>query len=764
MSVTPTPTRRRRDELGTIPTSTSRSATLCTPFALPSDGIIVLGLSSTITLTADALITPACTVDPSSIKNDDPSDVVDMQDPFHSSVVPQVYATGAATVIAWMLVIMLLITPRTFFVGGAGGRSGLLGRRGMISGASGGSSVIGVGSRPWLQKVAALTVAISMTIATADTFNVAEQQYEAGYMDATAIRERVVGGLEVKISRVISDMFLLLAQVQTLIRLFPRHKEKVIIKWVGFGLIILDVIFSSVNNFMGHDIGRPKEFKDAIPALAYLFELALSMLYAAWIIYYAFTKRRYAFYHPLMYNISLIATLSCMSILTPVVFFATDISNYSVAGWGDYFRWVGSAAASVIVWEWVERIEALEREDKKDGILGREIFDGDEMLDVTPSAEINWPGAHHSRNKNSQNRRDKGSGGGSSGAYSSGAGGQDSSRFAHRSGNSRICRDQDGNFVRLRSMPSRSNTQQTGTSESPALPVASGPTPPAAIATPVSRTDTISAASTAYAVRYHNTNSPLPHFARRRSSGEHIRFDLEPRHERIDNPEDDDATQSSEPSIDLETQASQPRDNFLYRSMPFWQVLSAIGNPFKKAGKTPPPEILGARVIEPVNNEEPVPRIAHNYSRWDFKGRLGALAADASERIRERAGNRTGDEDLPVHVIPAQPRGGRAWSPDALKALTTNPLSAPRPTTYHSQDHHGMGEGNRVVNSSLPTPMPSPSISRMRSPLSISTTPSFSSGDDDATAGPSQTVSQRVHEPDHTASPPGASHTGRPTQ
>ncbi|EOD44343.1 putative ph signal transduction protein [Neofusicoccum parvum UCRNP2] len=324
-------------------TSVDADEASCTPFALPSDGVIILGPSSTITLSADALFTPACTAVPTTSR--DSSDVIDMQDPFYASVAPQVYATGAAT------------------------------------------------------KVAALTVAISMTIATADTFRIAEQQYHDGYMDATAIRQEVVGGLEIKISRLISDIFLLLAQVQTLIRLFPRHKEKVIIKWVGFALIILDMTFSSINNFMGHDVGRPRQFKDAIPALSYLFELALSMLYAAWVLYYALTKRRYAFYHSMMYNITLVALLSVVAILTPVVFFATDISDYSVAGWGDYFRWVGAAAASVIVWEWVERIEALEREDKKDGILGREIFDGDEMLDITPSEEINWPDIERKSNR-----------------------------------------------------------------------------------------------------------------------------------------------------------------------------------------------------------------------------------------------------------------------------------------------------------------------------------------------------------------------------
>ncbi|KAL9044496.1 MAG: hypothetical protein Q9214_002368 [Letrouitia sp. 1 TL-2023] len=111
-----------------------------------------------------------------------------------------------------------------------------------------------------------------------------------------------------------------------------------------------------------------------------------------------------------MRNICLVALLSYVAVLIPVVFFILDISIYNVAGWGNYVRWVGAAAASVVVWEWVERIETLEREEKKDGILGREIFDGDEMLEVTPSsAAVTW---------SNSNRRDQGGSNGNGNAKS----------------------------------------------------------------------------------------------------------------------------------------------------------------------------------------------------------------------------------------------------------------------------------------------------------------------------------------------------------
>jgi hypothetical protein len=582
-----------------------------------------------------------------------------MRVPFHASITPQAYATGAATVIAWMLVIMLLITPRTFFAG-AGGRSGLMGRRGMISGATGGGSVIGVGTRPWLQKVAALTVAISLTLATADTFKIAGRQYEAGYMDAMALRDEVVGGMEIKVSRVISDVFLWLAQVQTLIRLFPRHKEKVIIKWTGFALIMLDIAFSCLNSFMGHSAGRPRRFVDAIPALSYLFQLALSMLYAAWVMYYSITKRRYAFYHSMMWNITLVALLSFVAILTPVVFFITDISNYTIAGWGDYFRWVGAAAASVIVWEWVERIEALEREEKKDGILGREVFDGDEMLEMTPSDDIKWP----------RNHRDDSDDGGENGrrsAFASAFSGHGFSGMAHRLARTRPPKKERIIVVPLSKSHSQrlSNQQQFGQlkqrqteTETDPAPYTSGPTPPPAVVSPVSRTDTTSADSTIYTVRYHPISESPPNPRRSFSADQRQRSTPQ---------------RSHGPLVGNSETEDQNEETAVSRSRSRWP---AVQNPFKRRRASPPPEVQRGRVIDPLEVDVVSANIPPDgQSRKGLQSRLGAFAQEQSERIRERGGRQQAEPNLPVTIIPAQPRG-RTWSPEILNQTgqSTTPI------------------------------------------------------------------------------------------
>jgi hypothetical protein len=601
------------------------------------------------------LFTPECSPTASisaQFKDDGINGVNDLKEPFRASVTPQTYATGAATVIAWMLVVMLLITPRTFFIGGAGGGGvGMLNRHGMISGAQGSASVIGVGSRPWLQKVAALTVAVSLTIATADTFDVAERQYATGFMNAEALRAEVVGSNEIKVSRVISDIFLWLAQVQTLIRLFPRHKEKVLIKWIGFALIILDATFSCLNSFMGNPIGRPRRFRDAIPALSYLFQLALSMLYAAWVIYYALCKRKYAFYHKDMWNVSLVALLAIVAILTPVVFFITDISNSSVAGWGDYFRWVGAAAASVIVWEWVERIEALEREEKKDGILGREIFDGDEMLDSTPSEEVIWPRHRRFWSRDPRN----GGGPGGNGAYTSGQDPLDnqvSSRFLHLRSNG---------GPGIWGTPSQSHRPLSRVVEAPSdtqllTPNPRGiPTPPPVAVSPISRTDTTSAASTVYTVRYHTIGTPVPPLVRHSPEIAHPILEVSAEQRLV----------SAEivSSDHNEKDVNETGDAEGEPEMGDAKTRFHIGNPFKRKRALPPAEVRNGQVIDPVSLNNSRQQPAHNYEPWDIKNRLGTFAAEQGEKWREkRIGNQT-DVDLPVTIIPAQPRG-RTWSPD----------------------------------------------------------------------------------------------------
>ncbi|KAI9823627.1 MAG: pH-response regulator protein palH/rim21 [Thelocarpon impressellum] len=628
------------------PTSTSRVDTHCTPFALPSGGAIAVGGTTTLSLGANAVFQPECTgVLVGFPDSPAPSNVADLHEPFYASIIVQTYALAAATVLSYTLVIMLLITPRTFFVGGPGGGRGFLGGRGLISGASGRTSIIGIGSRPWLQKVAALTVAVSLTIATADTFKVAAKQYQVGYMSATKLRDEVAGGTFIKSIRIISDTFLWLAQVQTLIRLFPRQKEKVIIKWVGFALISFETLFSILNVFVFKG-NHSRTYVDAIPTISYLFELALSLLYAAWVIYYSITKRHFAFYHHKMRNICLVATLSMAAIVVPIVFFVLDISNPKLAGWGDYFRWVGAAAASVVVWEWVERIEALERDDRKDGVLGREIYDGDEMLDMTPSEEVRWPG----------HRPNQGSGGNglASGVSPASRGWSTARRATH------FPRSLLGPSIRVHAHcdGNTRNGPRAQSSGNPRFLMTGGhshdPVAPSPVASPVSRTETTSATSTLYAVHHHPVRDMTPPVPWERSDLSSTPETAAVLHEA------DQVTGSQAGAASVQPVADAPRNNvgvaFDGPRAPTSRLLSA--NPFKRRRVLPPREVA-ASTATPRASAPATP----GDDRHGLKTILGVFGKP-SIGLRTRAMGRRPDAPLPVTVIPAIPRI-RTVSPDA---------------------------------------------------------------------------------------------------
>ncbi|CAJ2506978.1 Uu.00g081640.m01.CDS01 [Anthostomella pinea] len=565
-------------------------------------------------------------------------EIDDLRDPFYASIFPQCYALAATTVLAYMLLIMLFVAPRSFLDGGVV----VLGRRGFTNSPSNG---ISIGGRPWLQKVAALTVAISLTIATADTFRVAETQYAFGIQNAQQLQEEVLGGTQLKAIQLISDTFLWLAQAQTLIRLFPRQREKVIIKWTAFSLISLDVIFGALNSFhyTGPGNTRPRSFTDAVPALSYLFQLSLGLLYAAWVLYYAFMKKRYAFYHPLMKNICIMAMLSIISLLVPVVFFVLDIAEPEFTGWGDYVRWVGAAAASVVVWEWVERIEALEREEKKDGVLGREVFDGDEMIEVSPS-DLSWPRRRKFR------RKDYDDDGGENGGSSSSGG--KSNMWPAMSSIASRCRSRSNSNPDRR----RPNQDTEAASSSRSAPRFLQPPlwpsrPPPAV-TPVSRTDTASADSTVYAVRYQPLTETTSRTTDERDgrppsrSGSVDSSTTEVIPERNEQPEN--TSQSRQPSVARTSDKDEAGNGGRWGSL-------TQHNPFRHATRQPPAEVVPHTMPKPRKQ-----RRESDLGMWDFRGRMEDFAASQAERVLEKIRPTPDTESLPVAVIPPPQRRGAA--------------------------------------------------------------------------------------------------------
>ncbi|OBT62758.1 hypothetical protein VE03_07082 [Pseudogymnoascus sp. 23342-1-I1] len=710
------------------PTSTSTSTSSCTPFTLPSNGIIEFNSTidelTRVTLGADAQFFPNCTgaiaPDVTVIDGKVPAiDSAEQRDPFYASSLPVIYALASTTVTAYMLVILLCITPRSFVSGGTvvlGSRGGFPGRTSVRE------TGVGIGGRPLLQKVAAISVAISLSIATANTFNIAEEQYNAGYMDAEILQRAVLGSRELKVIMVISDTFLWLAQAQTLIRLFPRHREKVIIKWTALALITLSVIFSILDDFVYDGYTRPAAFVDAIPALSYLFQIALSLLYSAWVIYYALTKKQYAFYHPRMRNMCLVALISIISILVPVVFFVVDISMPDVASWGDYVRWVGAAAASAVVWEWVERIEALERNEKKDGVLGREVFDGDEMLEVTPSTVV------------TTDHRGGGGGAGGRGRDRDGAG-----AAAKASGTGDRWPDLSATArYRLPHPPRRRATSTPLPPQTPSTTTnpqnhPTWPARPQPAATPGPRTDTASAESTVYAIRYH----PIGDARSVRGPS----FDVEAQHEAVPVTGNEDSTSISTSSKSEGAARAPPPPEQPQGTWRIWSAIEAL-NPFARSRQRPPPEVSAMTVRRlPPSSRRPAPSAGGGGGwNWDVLGKLEDFASKRAVQVREMRGGGN-EEKLPVMRIPAPPtRRAIRDSVDAPDGEPDAPSTWPIPTPAPlPPDTHPASPGVDPDPVRPPTAPPSP-VQRVREAAARNVSLGEGAGARSATSGAGSSV------------------------
>ncbi|EGY15507.1 pH-response regulator protein palH/RIM21 [Verticillium dahliae VdLs.17] len=364
-------------------------------------------------------------------------------------------------------------------------------------------------------------------------------------------------------------------------------------------------------------------------------------------------------------------------------------------GWGEYVRWVGAAAASVVVWEWVERIEALEREEKKDGILGREVFDGDEMVEASAS---DFPWLRRRRNRKSQ----AGGGAGSSGAAGNGAGAGDSggggggdggqgtstaARLMAWPGLTSIPSKYQGNFRQQQQQQQQQQsaarsadaTQQArvsavGTIQPPLWPAR----PPPAI-TPVSRADTASAASTDYAVRYKpasdTTNrTPDTHLRRTPPAAATIPASAPVRPSTSSSTSrstrttesDSDGVAVAAPvprqaavAKNIDPEAQQTDTTTQGRSR--WRALTTAANPlFNRQGRDRPPAAVAPHTAAAAGEHRTRDQYAGSGGRWDLRARLEDFAATQAEKVREKMQPTPETDSLPVTVIPAPPRQGAA--------------------------------------------------------------------------------------------------------
>uniref|UniRef100_A0A060T0X9 pH-response regulator protein palH/RIM21 n=1 Tax=Blastobotrys adeninivorans TaxID=409370 RepID=A0A060T0X9_BLAAD len=359
-------------------------ATLCSKYSVPAGTLSFVdenGVEQSLVVTDWALyIPPECQVTPEDIYY---MDKLHDSVPFYGSVTPFAYSISATTIMAWLLFILLIIAQKR---------------------------------RPLFQKIAVCALGVTLTAVLAQSSNVLRRQYKQGYQNIHGLLVEVTRGLTFEILDVISTTLLWLAHVQVVLRLFQEPQYRVLILGVGALLVMLYVIFQCLTYFKEWaDASELEDRFGAISILNYVIQYVIILVYVLAVVIYSLRKRRHA-YRPRVMATAIISLLACVS---PLVFTSMCISSYWFEGWATFVNRICSAAASVVVWGWLDAIERSEKDEQKTGVMGRKLQLGKDHtghIQVDPNYDEDMIGSTRSDSSSQHSSRSRGDAGDSQGS------------------------------------------------------------------------------------------------------------------------------------------------------------------------------------------------------------------------------------------------------------------------------------------------------------------------------------------------------------
>ncbi|ANB14271.1 Rim21p [Sugiyamaella lignohabitans] len=294
--------------------------------------------------------------------NDDTDSYYSMRSPFYGSVAPVIYTLAGATVLGWLLLILLIISTK---------------------------------KRPWLQKFSTLALAALLTATLAQAFNELDNQYAAGYQDSFELQKATLGALSFEIPAVIVQAIMWLAHIQIVLRIFGPRKEVLMVKIVGGILLILEIIFWSIGLFVDRNrsLNATRLHENQWIIVAYAFEIVFVTVYAVCMLAYSLRKARYA-YNDRTYIIALFSTAT---LVAPLVFIGLFSSRW-IIGWAVYCVYISNGAATVVLWDWLDAIELYEKQEQRNGIMGRQVYEDEMALEFKSKLVTQFRGSNSTDN------------------------------------------------------------------------------------------------------------------------------------------------------------------------------------------------------------------------------------------------------------------------------------------------------------------------------------------------------------------------------
>ncbi|EDK45591.1 pH-response regulator protein palH/RIM21 [Lodderomyces elongisporus NRRL YB-4239] len=257
---------------------------------------------------------------------------------FSYSVVPIVYAISVLAVIIWFLTIFVLTNYTV--------------------------------KPSWLLKGSTFLSSVYILLVVVKSIVCLHRQQREGYLHGAQLLDQVNGDRAVNIMDLIVVMLLQINQVQIIMRLFQRQKDKRLTFYVGMVATLLSQVIWSVSLF--HNFHFDDEAGDILPAFIYLVRIAMALCYAAIITVYFISKIKLILANR---RIWLLTLLTLILIYSPVAFFIADVSNAFIYELSEIFSVVNYVIGVVIPWEWCNKFNIIMKAKEKEGVLGRRFYE-----------------------------------------------------------------------------------------------------------------------------------------------------------------------------------------------------------------------------------------------------------------------------------------------------------------------------------------------------------------------------------------------------
>ncbi|KAL6451176.1 RIM21 pH-response regulator protein palH/RIM21 [Candida maltosa Xu316] len=228
----------------------------------------------------------------------------------------------------------------------------------------------------WLLKASTLLSSVYICVVVIKSILILHGQQRDGYLHGAKLLNEINDYKAINIIDLIVVLLLQVNQVQIIMRIFPRQKDKRMTFFVGMIATLTSQIIWGISQF--YSFGTDTESADILPAFIYLVRIAMALCYAAIITVYFISKIQVILANK---KIWLLTFLTSILIYSPVAFFIADVSNAFVYELSEIFSVVNYVIGVVIPWEWCNKFNLIMKAKEKEGVLGRRFYE-DEIYEL----------------------------------------------------------------------------------------------------------------------------------------------------------------------------------------------------------------------------------------------------------------------------------------------------------------------------------------------------------------------------------------------